>query len=225
MVFGLNLFGKQETVGERDVRDKESVRGWQKHLKGEMRSIDRMVRKTQLEEEKLKRECKQLAKKGETKAVGILAKNLVRSRATVNKMIGNKAQLNSVSMQLSHMAAQMKLADTMKSSTSIMHGMNQIMRVPELAASMKEMQKEMMKAGLIEEMVGEAMEMDDPDIEDDAEVEMRKVLEELAIENMDAVFSTSSQAIGAPKAKAKAAAKPNKEEDELFNQMNALLND
>lgn len=223
MVFGINLFGKQETKAEREARDKEKIREWQKGIKGEMRQIDRMVRKTQMEEEKLKREVKVLAKKGEANAVKILAKNLVMSRNHVNRMIGNKAQLNSVSMQLQHMSAQMKLADTMKTSAGIMQGMNSLIKVPELQATMREMSKEMMKAGLIEEMVGDAMEMDDPEIEEDAELEMRKVLEDLAIENMEGVFAAPSgpMAKAAPKQNVKSK-EAEQEEEDLLKRLNAL---
>ena len=54
---------------------------------------------------------------------------------------------------------------------------NDLIKVPELNQTMQQMSREMMKAGLIEETMGEMMDdaFDTDDIEEDADAEVDKV--------------------------------------------------
>jgi hypothetical protein len=70
MVF--NLFGQKETKEEKQKRDKEMLREWQRNLKSEQRGIDRQIRKIQMEENKVKTEIKKYAKKGRRKYHNLL---------------------------------------------------------------------------------------------------------------------------------------------------------
>lgn len=58
-----------------------------------------------------------------------------------------------------------------------MKTVNDLVRVPELNQTMQQMSREMMKAGLIEETMGEMLDdvMDTDDIEEDADAEVDKV--------------------------------------------------
>eukprot|EP01125_Pyxidicula_operculata_P005452 TRINITY_DN1934_c0_g5_i2.p1 TRINITY_DN1934_c0_g5~~TRINITY_DN1934_c0_g5_i2.p1 ORF type:complete len:137 (+),score=37.10 TRINITY_DN1934_c0_g5_i2:327-737(+) len=94
----------------------------------------------------------------------------------------SKAQINSVVMQLQHNLSTYKMAGCIKKSTEIMQIMNRIVSMPELQKTMMMMAREMEKAGLIEEVVEETMNLDD-DIEDEeVEEEVDKVLTELDLE-------------------------------------------
>ena len=59
----------------------------------------------------------------------------------------------------------------------VMKVVNDLIKVPELNQTMQQMSKEMMKAGLIEETMGEMMDdaFDTDDIEEDADTEVDKV--------------------------------------------------
>ena len=59
----------------------------------------------------------------------------------------------------------------------VMKVVNDLIKVPELNQTMQQMSKEMMKAGLIEETMGEMMDdaFDTDDIEEDADAEVDKV--------------------------------------------------
>merc|ERR1712080_470845 len=58
--------------------------------------------------------------------------------------------------------------------------MQQLVKLPEIQKSMMDMSREMMKAGILEEMLDDTMEtLDDPDIEEEVESEVDKVLFEL----------------------------------------------
>lgn len=59
-----------------------------------------MILGIQREEEKVKRSMKEAAKKGNKDACIILAKEVLRSRKTVNKLITSKTHMNSIQMQM-----------------------------------------------------------------------------------------------------------------------------
>lgn len=62
-----------------------------------------------------------------------------------------------------------------------MNAMQRLLRVPELAQTMQEMSREMMRAGIIEEMMDESMQSFEEveEMENEAQAEIDKVLFEL----------------------------------------------
>ncbi|KAJ1942438.1 ESCRT III complex subunit vps24 [Linderina macrospora] len=61
-----------------------------------------------------------------------------------------------------------------------MKSVNSLIRVPQLQMTLMEMSKEMMKAGIIEEMTEDALEsLDDPEVEEEAEEEVENILAEV----------------------------------------------
>lgn len=169
------LFGGPKKTPE------ESAKEWRRELSSEQRKIDSQVRKIQREEQKAVTSAKQAGKLGDQVAVRMLAKEILNARHAVKRLITAKTQMNSVGMQLQQQASMLKLAGAMQKSTQIMTQMNQLTKIPELQAVMMNMSREMMKAGLIEEMVDETMESAlDGDISDsELDVEVGKVVEEV----------------------------------------------
>lgn len=198
-----SIFGSAGSSEADQARAKSLVREWQRKLRGEMRGIERQVFKIEREEEKIKKEVKMLAKKGETGAIKTMAKELVRSRKAKDRMHTTRAQLNSIAMELQVMAGQMKMADCMRQSASVMSMMTQVCKAPEVAATMGELSREMAKAGLIEESITDAIdEMDEEDVDEMAEEEMAKVLEEVAGEAVANLVRPGAKAmpkVAAPK--------------------------
>lgn len=221
----LKLFGGSSNTKEaQEARDKEQMRVWTRSMKSEMRGMERQIAKVKREEEKVRRECKQLAAKNEINAVKTLVKELVRSRKAVERLYMAKTHMNSVCMELTAMTAQMKIAETMGMSSHIMQQMGKLVSVKEVQQEMAVMQREMMKAGLIQETINEAMdEALDDDVEDDAEKETQAILEELALTNLAGLRATATGAVGG-KAAATVAQDPEtkKKDEELMARLNAL---
>ena len=74
-----------------------------------------------------------------------------------------------------------KIEGSIRASTGIMKDVNSLVRLPELTGTMRELSQELMKAGIIEEMVGDALP-DDALLEgedEEAETEVDKVLGEV----------------------------------------------
>merc|ERR1719231_1010427 len=75
-----------------------------------------------------------------------------------------------------------------------MRAMNKLVKVHEISQVMQEMQKEMTKAGVIEEMLDDAMEvLDDEDDADAADEEVERVMSELAADNFKAAESAPTR--------------------------------
>ena len=100
----------------------------------------------------------------------------------------------------------------MKKSTEVMKMMGKLIKVGEVSATMQAMQQEMLKAGVIEEMVDDAMEaLDGDDDEEEADEEVERVMTELNAEN----FSKSAAAPTRQPAVAAAAAEEEEEEEDM----------
>ncbi|KAI9024028.1 Snf7-domain-containing protein [Hyaloraphidium curvatum] len=174
---GPSLF--QRLLGKQPTPD-ELVRKWRSNIRAQDRELDRQLRGIAAEEEKIKRTMKQAAKRGDVASCRTLAREVARSRKAKTRLHTSKAQLNSVLLQLQHQAAQVKIAGTLKRSTEIMHSMNQLVKLPAIAKVMQEMSQEMMRSGIIEEMMEDVMVgQNEEDIEEEADEEVEKVLWEL----------------------------------------------
>lgn len=74
-----------------------------------------------------------------------------------------------------------KIEGSIRASTGIMKDVNSLVRLPELTGTMRELSQELVKAGIIEEMVGDSL----PDNEllegedEEAETEVDKILSEI----------------------------------------------
>ena len=77
----------------------------------------------------------------------------------------------------------MRIAGAMKSSTQVMQSMSQLMKLPELQRTMQELSKEMMKTGIIDELITDSIDsvLDDGDADMDsvAEAEVDKIILEV----------------------------------------------
>ncbi|XP_039256410.1 charged multivesicular body protein 3-like [Styela clava] len=172
----MGLFGK---TPQRDP--KEVVREWSAKMRKENRVLDRQIRSIQREEEKVKRSMKMAAKKNEMDVCKVLAKEIIQSRKAVGRIYTAKANISSIEMTMKNQAALVRVSGAMEKSTEVMKAMQSLVKIPEIQKTMMEMSKEMMKAGIIEEMMEDTFEsMEDQDEMDEAaQDEIDKVLFEI----------------------------------------------
>lgn len=109
------------------------------------------------------------------------ARELIRARKTSARLVTSKAQLNSVQMQVNEAFAVRKIEGSIRASVGIMKDVNTLIRLPELAGTMRELSFELMRAGVIEEMVEDTLPQEEDLLEEDeeAEGEVDKVLGEI----------------------------------------------
>jgi len=172
----MGLFGKSKGADP-----KEQVQEWSRKLRKEGNQLERQINAIRREEAKVQRSLKEAAKKGDRDVCVILAKEIVQSRKAVNKIYTAKANINSVQLQMKNQLATIRIAGAMQSSAEVMAMMQQLVKLPEIQKTMMEMSREMMKAGIIEEMLEDTMEplTESEELEDDAQAEVDKILAEL----------------------------------------------
>lgn len=178
------------------VSNAERVRGVQQQLRQQQRVLDREVRQIDTAINKTKVDIKRLAKKGDTRNATLLAKEVVRANKHKARLTTSKAQLNSISMQLQQQLAMFKVTGNMQKSTEIMKLSNSLVRLPEMMSTMREMNGELMKAGILEEMMGDTLDAsalgDEEDVEAEADAEVDNVLYEITDGKLGEAAPTSN---------------------------------
>ncbi|XP_064599920.1 charged multivesicular body protein 3-like [Liolophura sinensis] len=208
-MINMGLFGKSH-----QKTPKEMVQEWTSKIRREGNQLERQVRAIQREEEKVKRSLKDAAKKGEKESCRVLAKEIVNSRRAVNKLYAAKAQLNSVQMSMKNQLATLRIAGALEKSTAVMNSMQQLIKVPEIQATMRDMSKEMMKAGIIEEMLEDTMEGLEPeDLEEEVDAEVEKVLFDLTAGELGKAPAAVADSLPTEEQGATAAVEDEEEED------------
>uniref|UniRef100_A0A0K8TSX4 Putative vacuolar sorting protein vps24 n=1 Tax=Tabanus bromius TaxID=304241 RepID=A0A0K8TSX4_TABBR len=172
----MGLFGKSQQADP-----KEQVNEWCRKIRKESNQLDRQIRKIQREEDKVKISLKQAAAKNDRDTCVILAKEIVRARKAINRIHTSKAHLNSIQLNMKNQLATLRVAGALSKSAEVMQAMQQLLKYTELAEVMRGMSKEMMKAGIIEEMLDETFESieETEEMEEEAQSEIDKVLFEI----------------------------------------------
>jgi charged multivesicular body protein 3 len=119
----------------------------------------------------------------------------------------------------------MKIAGSMKASTEVMKSMSKLMSIPELQKTMADMSKEMMKAGIIDEMISDTMDsvLDEEDLDSVADAEVEKIITEITQGKLKGLtdVNTASIALDTPGASALVDDDDNAEE-EMTKRLEAL---
>jgi charged multivesicular body protein 3 len=101
-----------------------------------------------------------------------------------NRMFEVRATMKMMQNQLSQQAAILKVAGTMAKSAEIMKCLNSIMSTSKMSAEMQVLTKEMMKAGVVEDVFEEAFV--EEGLEEEADYEVNKILMEVVPDMPDA---------------------------------------
>ncbi|KAJ7904570.1 vacuolar sorting protein Vps24 [Mycena olivaceomarginata] len=158
----------------------EKVREWQLKLRKESRNLDRELRQLDAATKQARAQVKQHASRGDVKSARILAREVVRSDKQKDRLSVSKARLGSIGNQLTQQMAMIKVTGSLQKSTEIMKLSNSLIKLPQISQTMREMSMEMTKAGIMEEMLSDTLDMDeDEELQEEADEEVDKVLAEL----------------------------------------------
>ncbi|KAM6961150.1 charged multivesicular body protein 3 [Aplochiton taeniatus] len=215
----MGLFGRTQ-----DKPPKDLINEWSLKIRKEMRVIDRQIRDIQREEEKVKRSIKDAAKKGQRDVCIILAKEMIQSKRAVSKLYASKAQMNSVLLSMKNQLALLRVAGAMQKSTEVMKAMHNLVKIPEIQATMRELSKEMMKAGIIEEMLEDTFESmeDGEEMEEAAEEEVDKILFEITAGALGKAPSKVTDALPEMEPAGAAAASEDESEEDIEEMQSRL---
>ncbi|KAH8899615.1 hypothetical protein GQ53DRAFT_816732 [Thozetella sp. PMI_491] len=164
-------------------------------IRSNIRKIDRDIVQSKNTETKIKNLILQADRRGQrdparqrqaAKEVRDFARELIRTRKGTARLITGKAQLSSVQMQVNETFALRKIEGSIRASVGVMKDVNSLIRLPELAVTMRDLSVELMKAGIIEEMTEDMLpEGDMLEEDEEAEGEVDKVLGEILKDRMD----------------------------------------
>ena len=199
-------------------------------MRQNVRRLDRDITQLKQLESKTKTFIQQSAKRGErnpsqskqaAQEVRTFAKELIRVRKQSGRLQTSKAQLQSVGMQVNEAFSVRKIEGSIKASTGIMKDVNTLVKLPELTGTMRELSGELMKAGIIEEMVGDTLEnqeiMEDDDALADSEVD--KVLGEVLKDRLPPT-ATEPETLPEPQSVAE---EEEEDQEEMLAQMRGRL--
>ncbi|KAI4947650.1 hypothetical protein J4E91_006472 [Alternaria rosae] len=176
-----------------------------------VRKLDRDIQQLKATEQKTKTLIQQSSKRAQrnpsmakqaNQDVRIFARELLRVRKQNSRLMTSKAQLNSVQMQVNEAFSVRKIEGSIKASTGIMKDVNSLVRLPELTGTMRELSSELMKAGIIEEMLDDTLgenEMLEGEA-DEAEEEVDKVLSEVLKDRLPQSKAKEEELPAAPQA-------------------------
>ena len=202
--------------GGRKLTPKEQQKKWKKDLRKQQRELDKQIRTQNRQQAKVKREIKKYAKSGDIKIVETLAKDIVRSNKLVERLFTAKAQINSVSMQLQNQVAMQTVTKAMGQSSQMMKSMQALVSLPDVRQAAMDMAREMEKAGLIQEMQDDMMEMMDPDDMDEA---VKEEVDKVTIDIIGGIIDKDTNAI----VPVNDITQANKGEDKVVEDMEARL--
>ena len=222
----MGLFGKSKQGDP-----KEKVQEWCKKIRKEGYNLDRQINSIKREENKAIRSLKESAKRGDRESSTLLAKEIINSRKAVNKLHTAKANLNSVQLQLKNQLATLKVSGALGQSAEVMKSMSALVKVPETQKAMMELSREMMKAGVIEEMLEDTMEgfTEEDDMEDAAQAEVDRIILEITTGKLTEAPSAIKDTLPDPAAadddeeiRDEAAAEGEEELEEMKSRLEAL---
>ncbi len=171
------LFGKQKTP-------QEMLKQHQRSLQHALRDLDRERVKLEQQEKKLINDIKTTAKKGQMGAVKVMAKDLVRTRKSVEKFYSMRTQLQAVSLRIQTLRSNAAMTSALKGVTKALKGMNQQLNLPALLKIMQDFERESEIMDMKDEVMSDAIDeaMDEEEGEDEEEKIVQQVLDEIGID-------------------------------------------
>ncbi|XP_030174341.1 charged multivesicular body protein 3-like [Lynx canadensis] len=146
-------------------------------------------------------------------------------KLAVSKLYASNAHVNSVLIGMKNQLVVLRVAGSLQKSKEVMKAMQSLVKIPEIQATMRELSKEMMKAGIIEEMLEDTFEsMDDQEeMEKAAEMEIDKILFEITTGALGKAPSKVTDAFLEPRPSGAMAASEDEKEEEALEAMQSHL--
>lgn len=153
---------------------KEQYRKCLQSLRKNKRQLDRQIQDLNNVEKKSKSLIKQAAKKNDMKSARLYAKELRNTQKVNERMHVSRATLDSIELKLNEQQQLIKIKGSLQKSTAIMQDMSQLVRVPQISKAVQELSKELMKSGVIDEMVSDMLdsaEWEDEELDENEEID------------------------------------------------------
>jgi division protein CdvB (Snf7/Vps24/ESCRT-III family) len=213
--FALSGEGARAMFGGDKKDPKEVAKDARKDIKSGQRDIERQIRDLDRAEQRALADARVAAKKGDVQGARVLAGEVVRVRNAKLRMTATKSQLGSVALRTHESEAVMTQARAMQTAGKAMHAANAQLDPKQMAAVLREFEKQSGSADLRTEMLDDLFAGEDNDEEADEAV--GRIFEELSIETADKLGA-------APRHTVAAQPQPQRQEteDDILRQLTAL---
>lgn len=151
-------------------------------LRKNKRELDRSMNQLQPLKKKTEALIKRAVKDNDLKTAKIYAKELINVNRQYNKLYTSKTRIDSINMAINEQWQMNKLTQSLHSLAVVMKDVNQLVKIGVVLATMQELSKELMKAGIINEMMDDAIDLDfeeDEELEHESQEEVNKIIASL----------------------------------------------
>lgn len=199
----------------------------QSSFKKNKRELDRSMNQLQPLKKKTEGLIKKAVKSKDLKTAKLYARELHNINKQYNKLHLSKARVESITMSINEQWSMNKLTQSMQSSTSVMKDVNQLIHLGALTSTMQELQKELMKSGIINEMMDDMVDADfeDDELEDESQEEINKIIEDLTSKEFNKIETkvpTSNVDIEVPEVEEPVIEEDHEALDEMRERLKAL---
>nr|AAW27558.1 SJCHGC01901 protein [Schistosoma japonicum] len=147
----MNLFGRTK-----DPRTK--LNEMTSLLRKEKRPLMRDIRTHLQQQDQLKLAIKKCAKESDIYSAKVYAKEYAESKKAVGRLYLAITHIDSVAAELRRMSSMRKLSNAIEKSTTVMTLMSSLVKMPELQSTMQGLSKQMIQAGIIEDMLNDTLD-------------------------------------------------------------------
>lgn len=149
-------------------------------LRKNKRELERSLNQLQPLKKKTEGLIKKSAKAGDAKTAKIYARELININNQYKKLHISKTRLESINMSINEQWQMRKMTQSIQASTGIMRDVNSVLNLGVLTGTMQELLKELMKAGIINEMMDDMVDLDvNEELEDESQEEVNKIISSL----------------------------------------------
>jgi charged multivesicular body protein 2A len=142
--------------------------------------------KLEQQEKKLIVDIKKSAKNGQIGACKIQAKDLIRTKKSIEKFNGMKIQLQAISLRIQAVRSSDQMSTSMKDATRLLGAMNRSMNLPQLQKIAMDFEKENdimdQRQEMMDDAIDDAMGGDELDEDEEADEIVNKVLDEIGVD-------------------------------------------
>lgn len=160
---------------------KEQMRKINQLLRKNKRELDRSMNQLQPLKKKTESLIKKSTKNKDYKSARIYAKELININRQYNKLYLSKTRVDSITMSINEQWSMNKLTNSLQLLTGVMKDVNQLISLGAILSTMQELLKELMKAGIINEMMDDMVDLDveDDELESESQDEVNKIIQSL----------------------------------------------
>lgn len=205
---------------------KEQHRNIKTTLRKNSRNIDKSLRDLSVLQAKTQQLIKKAAKKNDIKTVKLYAKELYGINKQYSRIYTSKAQLDSVGMKIEEAFRMRTLSNQVADTTGLMREVNSLVKLPQIQSTMIELERELMKAGIMGEMIDDSMESIqtvDDEMDEEIDEEVNKIIEQYTNEKFEKVNHVPTAELPTNVEEEVPEEKIDEEADNMLNEMRERL--